>query len=366
MTGWKTYDVFISHAVEDRKRYADPLVEELRRHGIRVWYSRDELELGGSLSELVERGMRRSRAALILASKDYFGRHWTGYERQTLFAMLRKRPDAFFIVRCGMTHEELVQHWPEVSDICTIAYTDDLAPVTERLAAPILARRRKTRRKMTAAASLVLLLMSSAVFGYRLSLPDGPVEEMLIAAIEQRIDRVHWQLREQQRAKPGLNPNQVLRILKEYEAMPARNDHAQHFDDGYTLRSTLKDIRPLLRSDSRQPEYFFALHERHLKLLKGHPDSCLGCFAYLVLNRKPLKWEAKAVNVLSDSTAEVLVEYEQPVRGVSVELSYNGKRNFKEMKTHYYGFPQMETLLLSKEKDKWVARSAQAELRQPN
>ena len=39
----KEYDVFISHAAEDKEEVARPLAEVLRRNGLSVWY--DEFEL---------------------------------------------------------------------------------------------------------------------------------------------------------------------------------------------------------------------------------------------------------------------------------------------------------------------------------
>ena len=45
----KEYDVFISHASEDKEEVARPLAEALRKNGLSVWYDEFELKIGDSL-----------------------------------------------------------------------------------------------------------------------------------------------------------------------------------------------------------------------------------------------------------------------------------------------------------------------------
>jgi histidyl-tRNA synthetase len=45
------WDVFVSHASEDKDAIARPLAKELRSRGLRVWYDEFELKIGDSLSE---------------------------------------------------------------------------------------------------------------------------------------------------------------------------------------------------------------------------------------------------------------------------------------------------------------------------
>jgi len=43
------YDIFVSHAYEDKERVARPLAELLRSVGLSVWYDEFTLKLGDSL-----------------------------------------------------------------------------------------------------------------------------------------------------------------------------------------------------------------------------------------------------------------------------------------------------------------------------
>lgn len=70
------YDVFISHASEDKKDYVQPLVEALQDAGIRVWYDALELEWGKSLRGQIDNGIKRSKYAILVLSKHFFAKKW--------------------------------------------------------------------------------------------------------------------------------------------------------------------------------------------------------------------------------------------------------------------------------------------------
>lgn len=55
------WDVFISHASEDKESFVHPLAEELTRLGVRVWYDKFTLKLGDSLLEKIDYRLRYSR-----------------------------------------------------------------------------------------------------------------------------------------------------------------------------------------------------------------------------------------------------------------------------------------------------------------
>jgi hypothetical protein len=55
------YDVFISHATEDKDEIVRRLASELVLVGLRVWYDEFELRLGDSLRRKIDAGLARSR-----------------------------------------------------------------------------------------------------------------------------------------------------------------------------------------------------------------------------------------------------------------------------------------------------------------
>jgi hypothetical protein len=72
----KTWDLFISHASEDKESVARPLATELRRGGARVWLDEQELLIGDSLTEKIDEGLSRSAFGVVVLSRAFFERHW--------------------------------------------------------------------------------------------------------------------------------------------------------------------------------------------------------------------------------------------------------------------------------------------------
>jgi hypothetical protein len=70
------WDVFISHASEDKEAVARPLAEELSRRGYNVWYDDLTLKIGDSLRRSIDRGLRDSRFGLVVLSPSFFRKEW--------------------------------------------------------------------------------------------------------------------------------------------------------------------------------------------------------------------------------------------------------------------------------------------------
>lgn len=78
------YDLFISHASEDKKDFVEPLVEELKKLGISVWYDKFTLKVGDSLREKIDEGLKSSRYGTIIISTSFIQKSWTGYELNSM------------------------------------------------------------------------------------------------------------------------------------------------------------------------------------------------------------------------------------------------------------------------------------------
>jgi len=70
----KKWDIFISHASEDKVTVARPLAAALRRAGVRVWLDEHELRVGDSLSEKVDEGLSQSRFGVVILSPGFFAK----------------------------------------------------------------------------------------------------------------------------------------------------------------------------------------------------------------------------------------------------------------------------------------------------
>lgn len=80
----KKWDVFISHASEDKENFVRPLAEKLQKCGVKVWYDEFELKMGDSLSDSINRGIQESKYGIIVFSQAFFEKEWTNYELKSL------------------------------------------------------------------------------------------------------------------------------------------------------------------------------------------------------------------------------------------------------------------------------------------
>lgn len=79
------FDVFISHASEDKSDFVDGLYHELDSRGIKVWYDAMSIKWGDSLRSKIDEGLRKSRFGIVILSNDYIRKGWTQYELDGLF-----------------------------------------------------------------------------------------------------------------------------------------------------------------------------------------------------------------------------------------------------------------------------------------
>ena len=81
-----TFDVFISHASEDKKAIARPLYEALKARGLSVWFDEAELTLGDSLRRKIDDGLVRCRYGIVILSPRFLEKEWPQRELDGLVA----------------------------------------------------------------------------------------------------------------------------------------------------------------------------------------------------------------------------------------------------------------------------------------
>ncbi|GAA4738100.1 hypothetical protein GCM10025783_05780 [Amnibacterium soli] len=111
----KIYDLFISHASED-KGLVRPLTEALTRLGLRVWYDQFALKVGDSLSASIDKGLLQSRFGLVIISKSFLAKRWPDYEYRGLVAREISEGKVILPVWFGVTRSDVVAHSPTLTD----------------------------------------------------------------------------------------------------------------------------------------------------------------------------------------------------------------------------------------------------------
>ncbi len=80
------YDVFVSHATEDKESFVDEFVSILREeYQLKVWYDVLTIKWGDSIRAKIDQGLKKSKFGIVVLSRNYIKKHWTQYELEGLF-----------------------------------------------------------------------------------------------------------------------------------------------------------------------------------------------------------------------------------------------------------------------------------------
>ncbi|MBQ8691525.1 MAG: TIR domain-containing protein [Synergistaceae bacterium] len=112
------YDVFISHAGEDKDSFVDKFVEELRKLKVKVWYDTSELKWGDSLRNLIDEGLKRSKFGIAIISPNYIaeGKYWTKEEFNALFQRESINGKVLLPIWHNITKQEVMNFSPMLAD----------------------------------------------------------------------------------------------------------------------------------------------------------------------------------------------------------------------------------------------------------
>lgn len=122
------YDVFISHASEDKDTVVRPLANALVQHGLRVWYDEFELKIGDSLRRKIDKGLANSRFGIVVLSRDFIKKGWTNYELDGIISKAVSGEQVMLPIWHEITKQEIIAYSPSLADKVarnTSSYTID-------------------------------------------------------------------------------------------------------------------------------------------------------------------------------------------------------------------------------------------------
>lgn len=80
------YDVFVSHATEDKESFCDEFSNILKdQYGLNVWYDSVSIQWGDSIRTEIDKGLKKSKFGVVILSRSYIKKYWTNYELEGLF-----------------------------------------------------------------------------------------------------------------------------------------------------------------------------------------------------------------------------------------------------------------------------------------
>jgi hypothetical protein len=124
----RKFDVFISHASEDKNEVVRPLALALQNKNLRVWYDEFELKIGDSLRQKIDKGLANSRFGIVVLSKNFIRKGWTNYELDGIITKAVSGQQVVLPIWHDITKQEVIDYSPSLADKVarnTATYTID-------------------------------------------------------------------------------------------------------------------------------------------------------------------------------------------------------------------------------------------------
>jgi len=135
----REYDVFISHASEDKEEVVRPLTLALKGKGLSVWYDEFELKIGDSLRRKIDAGLSRSNFGIVVISRSFISKGWTNYELDGLITRSVSGDQILLPIWHNITKKEVVDYSPSLADkLARNTAVNTVEEIAEEIASVIL------------------------------------------------------------------------------------------------------------------------------------------------------------------------------------------------------------------------------------
>lgn len=112
----RTWDVFISHASEDKSDVAIPLMQALETLGLTVWLDQSEIRIGDSLRRKIDYGLAQSSFGVVVFSKPFFEKGWTQYELDAIVGQSVEGTQRLLPIWHNISKDEVQRQSPSLAD----------------------------------------------------------------------------------------------------------------------------------------------------------------------------------------------------------------------------------------------------------
>ena len=127
------WDCFVCHATEDKETVARPLVEQLKKRPLRVWFDEDNLDVGDDLLAKIAQGLSQSRFGIVILSPSFFKKTWTNRELNGLFALERGGKKRILPVWHNVDTVQVNQYSSQLANRLGVATVEGIDVVSSKL-----------------------------------------------------------------------------------------------------------------------------------------------------------------------------------------------------------------------------------------
>lgn len=127
------WDVFISHAFEDKEPFVRELAQRLMAEGARVWYDELSLKIGDSLRRSIDHGLSKSRFGIVVLSPRFFEKEWPQKELDGLTTREGGGQKVILPVWLDVERKEVRNYSPTLADRIAAKASDGMDKVVADL-----------------------------------------------------------------------------------------------------------------------------------------------------------------------------------------------------------------------------------------
>lgn len=158
----KKYDVFVSYAIEDKESVAKKIMADLEKKGVRTYFAGNELKVGDPISEVIYRGLKKSRFAILVISPDYVRRWPTVESSRFIERELEEKQGLIFPVWHKITMEDVIKVNPLLAERFALSTDIGIEAIAENIFAQIQLKKRRSNSRIALRVSFVLLVAALA------------------------------------------------------------------------------------------------------------------------------------------------------------------------------------------------------------
>jgi hypothetical protein len=131
------WDLFISHASEDKDDFVRPLAQKLTEAGLNIWFDEQTLRLGDSLRRKIDEGLAKSTFGIVVLSPYFFAKEWPARELDALFSREETGEKIILPIWHNVNYTEVARRSPLAASKLAVSASRGLDEVVRQILAVV-------------------------------------------------------------------------------------------------------------------------------------------------------------------------------------------------------------------------------------
>jgi hypothetical protein len=111
------YDVFLSHASEDKNAFAQPLSQKLLALNLNVWFDKISIDPGESIHDSIIDGIKQSKITVLILSESFLKKNWTNFELGISDFIKNEQNQKIIPIYYNISSKDVADKMPFLGDI---------------------------------------------------------------------------------------------------------------------------------------------------------------------------------------------------------------------------------------------------------